>query len=53
MLMYAGCSFCCYTPNRKLGYLVGLFVQTEVCTVVSAGKWVLNMKAVLDILNHI
>lgn len=43
VLMYAVCSFCCYTPNRQLGYLVGFFVHTEVCIVVSLlAKWVLN-----------
>lgn len=42
VLMYAVCSFCCCTPSRQLGYLVGLFVHTEVYIVVFAGKWVLN-----------
>lgn len=35
VLMYAVCSFCCYTPNRQLGYLVGLCVRAEVCILAS------------------
>lgn len=34
-LVCAVCGLCCCTSSRQLGYLVGLFVHTEICIALS------------------
>lgn len=43
VLIYAVCSFCCYSPNRQLGYLGWIVCPHRgLHCCVFAGKWVLN-----------